>query len=330
MFRIIYLGILLLLSLRCSREEVSIEFEHIFDQVWSDFNRVYPYFELKQVDWDSIYQVYRPKIKKVNNEVHLCALLSEMLNSLRDIHVYISTPNHLSGFEKRTNYRANPKDNVSHYIDNISVDNKRVLFANIKNTDLAYLQILTFSGSVNNYVDFPTETIVSAISKKKGVIIDLRDNQGGKEDFAKDFANRFASRKKIYKYIRARNGTDINQFDHWQEQTTIPINPIKYNNPIVLLTNRGSYSATESFVLMMKTLPHVQIVGDTTGGATGNPQIFETGNWRYSISTVQVVNTHFDLIEDHGIAPDYPIEMSNQSIINGQDLILEKAIQIIQ
>jgi len=60
---------------------------------------------------------------------------------------------------------------------------------------------------------------------------------------------------------------------------------LRYTDPIALLTNRRTFSAAESFVLAMRTLPQVTIVGDTTGGGSGNPLHRELPNgWGLSVS----------------------------------------------
>ncbi|MEL7532948.1 MAG: S41 family peptidase, partial [Bacteroidota bacterium] len=255
--------------------------------------------------------------------------ISRMMAELEDIHIQLSSEKQSFQFSKRNQFAANPPDFVAAYLDPIYYENNRILYADIKGTDIAYLRVQSFAGSVNNYTNFPTETIVSSLPPKKGLIIDLRDNPGGKEDFAVDFASRFLEVAHPYKMTRSRVGTSNTAFNPWQTEWISPVDPIKVDYPIILLTNRGSYSATESFVLMMRALPNVQVLGDTTGGASGNPLAQHLPNgWRYTLPTVQVAQLNGQLIEDIGIAPDSVVWMDAASIQAQKDHILESALSI--
>jgi Peptidase family S41 len=54
---------------------------------------------------------------------------------------------------------------------------------------------------------------------------------------------------------------------------------------VLLLIGRFCASSNESFIAAMQQLPQVTLVGDTTGGATANPQTFMPGGgWSYTVS----------------------------------------------
>lgn len=301
----------------------------LFEQVWQDFAATYPYFKHKSVDWEEVYARYQPQFIEPMLADSAFVRLSEMLAELKDIHIQFSRSGQAYQFEKRSLFPANPPILASSYLEPIHYDNNRILYADIAGTRIAYLQIQSFAGSVNNYTDFPTETIVSSLVDKTGLIIDLRDNPGGKEDFALDFASRFISEPTTYKKTRSRIGPHSSQFSPWQTQWIVPVEPITVDYPIVLLTNRGCYSTTESFVLMMRALPNAKVLGDTTGGATGHPIVAHLPNgWRYTIPSVQVAQLDGQLIEDVGLAPDSVIWMDEASLRAGKDAILEAAIAV--
>jgi hypothetical protein len=324
-----FLFLVLIVALGCQKEEPVPAQREVFERVWTEFAETYPYFAHKGVDWDSIYQLYAPEFEGIEREEEAFAKMAQMLGSLRDIHINLNRPGQEFRYQKRDQFAANPPDNALHYLGSIHLDNKRVIYADVAGTDLAYLRIKTFIGSVNNYTQWPVETVVSSITQKAGLIIDLRDNPGGKEDFARGFAGRFMPDSRPYKYIRFRNGSGKNDFGAWQAESIVPIEPISFPHPIVLLTNRGCYSATESFVLMMQTLPQVTVIGDTTGGATGNPIAAHLPNgWRYTLPTWQAADLGWRLIEDRGIAPDLPLPMTESSVDAGQDLMLEAAMSL--
>ena len=49
-----------------------------FEEYWYKFDRLYPYFDYKHVDWQAIYAHYRPLAYKVTNEQQLVTLLASM------------------------------------------------------------------------------------------------------------------------------------------------------------------------------------------------------------------------------------------------------------
>ena len=94
-----------------------------------------------------------------------------------------------------------------------------------------------------------------------------------------------------------------------------------------MLANRGSFSATNNFVSIMKSLGNVTIVGDTTGGGCGLPFTSELPNgWRVRFSSCPIMDTRGQLTE-FGVAPDVRIDMDKTDLTH--DAILDTAIVIL-
>ena len=60
-----------------------------FESLWSEFDKRYANFELKKVDWDSVYNKYRPQINGRTNNRELFEICCSMLQELSDGHVTI-------------------------------------------------------------------------------------------------------------------------------------------------------------------------------------------------------------------------------------------------
>src|SRR5690554_6758950 len=58
----------------------------IFDYMWSEVDRKYSYFELKNIDWNQMRNTYRPMLSANSNDIELFDVLAAMLNELRDDH----------------------------------------------------------------------------------------------------------------------------------------------------------------------------------------------------------------------------------------------------
>jgi hypothetical protein len=61
-----------------------------FNAAWERVNTVYPYFEFKQIDWDSIYTVYQPRAEQAQGD-EIYSVLIDMLGELKDMHVEVGT-----------------------------------------------------------------------------------------------------------------------------------------------------------------------------------------------------------------------------------------------
>ena len=86
----------------------------------------------------------------------------------------------------------------------------------------------------------------------KGLIIDLRDNSGGLVTAAEQLAARFTNKKVLVGYIQHKTGKGHRDFSPLQAQYLTPSNGIRWQKPVVIITNRGVYSAANEFVKYMK------------------------------------------------------------------------------
>ncbi len=152
---------------------------------------------------------------------------------------------------------------------------------------------------------------------KQGIIIDQRYNGGG---ITPDYLIEWLERKPIY-YYRFREGDDI----------ATPVNPGPQTK--VLLINEFNGSAAETFAFMYK-LGHVgPIVGWRTYGAGIGPYVFTprlTDGGRIQLPNRAAYNPDGTTwgIENAGVKPDYPVEITPRDWMSGRDPQLEKAVQV--
>ena len=264
----------------------------------------------------------------VNGETtttELASILGDMTLALQDLHVNFVAGNNGYQFDNRDQFASNAPVNAVRYLSTISINTNTVRYGLIEELNVAYLHIKTLNGSSNFS---PLEDVFADLPERDGVILDLRDNGGGSNGVARAFVNKLTTEERVYELVRFRNGPGRDDFGDWIEGTIAPDDPIDFDAPIVVLTNRGTVSSAESFVLMMSSLPNVTIVGDTTRGSTGNPKVFTLSNsWTYKISSWQAATIDFELIEDRGVAPDIAIANTESSVDAGLDLILERAFE---
>ena len=96
MKQLIYLIILVFLFSSC--EKVLMEKEPVddpinnFEYLWNTANEKYSFFEYKGIDWNAVYNEYRPQIYPDMKQGELFYVLADMMNQLQDGHVNLTAP----------------------------------------------------------------------------------------------------------------------------------------------------------------------------------------------------------------------------------------------
>lgn len=158
---------------------------------------------------------------------------------------------------------------------------------------------------------------LTGYSDKQGIIIDQRYNGGG---ITPDYLIEWLRRKPIY-YYRFREGDDI----------ATPVNPGPQTK--VLLINEHNGSAAETFAFMYKLGKVGPIVGWRTYGAGIGPYVFtprliDGGRIQLPNRAAYDPNGLSWGIENMGVSPDYPVEITPRDWMAGRDPQLEKAVQV--
>jgi C-terminal processing protease CtpA/Prc len=82
---------------------------------------------------------------------------------------------------------------------------------------------------------------------------------------------------------------------------------------------------------MMKALPNVTVIGDTTGGGSANPITLTLPNgWSYRVSRWIQYTAQKTIFEGIGLPPNIPLWISPADSAAGRDAILERAIQFLR
>ena len=185
-----------------------------------------------------------------------------------------------------------------------------------------------------DYGDFSTgigegnlDAVLAYLASSSALIIDVRSNGGGYLTNVEKLVGRFITNRMKVGSISHKTGPEHNAFSEPYEYYFSPAhNRQHYNKPIVVLCNRGSFSATNNFVSIMKQLPNVTIIGDTTGGGCGLPFTSELPNgWSVRFSAAVIRDAEGNITE-FGVAPDIKVDMTEADRLSGHDTILDTAI----
>lgn len=299
--------------------------EEQFDALWETFDRTYPYFTYKAVDWDAARDTYRDAAVRAATMEAFALVVGQMLAPLRDLHVYLESP----GGSRTPTYVPVTSVNWSRptwlgYIqrnDWVSVEGWGWGLWG----DVGYIAIGSWSESQLSTANF--DRALDNLRNAREIIIDVRMNGGGNDALAFDVAARFADRSRVTGYTRVRNGPRHDDLSAPQPRTVAPRGAWQYTKPVTVLIGRAACSSNESFVAAMREFPHVTLIGDTTGGATANPRRLPLGEgWHYTVSTWIETTADGRIIEWNGIAPDVAVPWSAQTLAAGIDETLDFAL----
>lgn len=314
-----------------------------FDLLWQDFDRIYPYFPHKGIDWDSVYSHYAPAAQAAGSDAELAKLMGEMLLGLRDGHVNLFTPDDEFIYD---GWFLNRPRNFDR--DLILLHFLRGQFSTLNSGQIVVSKPLALAPQPGQLAGEPQQAgvlyllVQSFLNRQSwlddlhrrlddageidGFIIDVRNNGGGSDLAALELAGRFADQRRVFGFLQYRAGAARDALGAPKPRYLDPVrSPLL--KPVVVLTNRRTFSAAESFVLAMRTLPHAIVVGDTTGGGSGNPINRELPNgWTYTISTWVERDAAMRIFEGAGIAPDVTVMQSSRDTSLGRDSLIDQAI----
>ncbi len=299
-----------------------------FQIFWESFDRHYPFFELKQIDWNSIRATYEVQIDRHTTPEQLHGIFEEIIPILKDGHVelYGYRGDRIT-FEYQSGFPSNEGRHTFQYIEQLRRVNQSVEYADLINSDLGYILIRSFGGPRSHFKVI--DDILSQFQDKSGLVIDVRSNGGGSDQNSDLIAGRFADRERLYKLVKYRNGPEHDDFTDWYAYY-IEGEGERYLKPVAVLTNRGTYSAAEDFVLAMRSFPQVTVVGSQTGGGSGNPIVRELPNgWSVRLSAWYAATPDEASYEGIGLIPDISVNISQQDSLDQRDTMLEEAMTLL-
>ena len=154
------------------------------------------------------------------------------------------------------------------------------------------------------------DAFITALQELGGcdrLVVDLRGNVGGALVAAQDARDRFLPGETHLGTIRF--STITGEIDAGAPLTGRPpaTGPV-WTKSVRFVTDPLCYSATEDFLLGLQGLPHVHVIGQTTGGGSGRPRTISLRpNLNITISTALTFDRQGRCIEGNGLVPDVPI-----------------------
>ena len=313
------------------QDEPPADAEAVFDHAWRELDERYCYFELKGVKWDSLRSVYRPRAATASTNYELFRVLADLIGELRDGHSNVYSPIDRSTYQGwATNYPQNYDEGLlerSYGLDTAFYANG---IRHMWIGDVGYCWYESFSGSVT---DGTLNRIFSRYANAKGLIFDIRANGGGNANYPPRILKRMFRERRQVLETRYKTGPGHDDFSDWDAAFLAPNtddDKLNWHGPFIILTGRRCYSAATTYAGMAKASPHIIVLGDTNGGGGGAPAAFELPNaWtiRYSARPMRLPDGR-DL--ELGVPPDTVVAFDEMKALDGEDTILEAALEHIR
>ena len=190
----------------------------------------------------------------------------------------------------------------------------------LEDPTIGYIQLSRFSGESSN-------EIAQAINELQAegaehLILDLRQNGGGLVDAAVSVADHFLTEGDILFQISRDEGERIYRSSNTTLAAAVPL---------IVLVNGGTASASEILAGALHDRERAILVGQQTFGKGSVQLVYDLSDG----SSIHVTSSRWytparNEIDQHGLTPDYEVEITQEDIDNGRDPILLRAIELLQ
>lgn len=320
-----------------------------FETLWKKFDDHYAFFDQKTFTWDAIHKRYGGQINNNTSNDTLFSICSRMLGELKDGHVTLSKKNKYFNAGRSNNfYTEFPKRDLIRSLIQVTDSNltkfgftnltkiyrsastNSVLIELSKASNYGYIRINAMEGMSRHKLKSVLKLAVKHFDSSKGIIIDVRFNGGGEDTYSYQIAGSFTDKKRIGHYKCTRKTSGHNDFTKLETWYLKPKGSRQILMPIIILTSNASASATDVFVLAMRQLPYVTIIGDNTFGVFSDMYESKLPNgWEFSLSHQKYFSVDMKCYEGIGITPDIHLLNSTNDINQRKDPLFYKAIEIL-
>lgn len=300
----------------------------------------YSYASLKGNDWKALLEKYRPELENAKTNTEFALKLVKLLRIAEDPHLWVEVEGQKFETGKiklvDCNYGSNQlfsmlqDKKVSNGFVSVAgvIDSVGYISMRDWKTDFSKLTHKSWGDSRNP--EIPAEEVLKDLLRYQNIIIDVRENSGGNERNAKEFASYFVKDTIPYekvKYFNEKSG----KFDNEHVKKLYPNEKkLNYSGNIYVLSGPTVISSNESFILMMKHLPNAKVIGMKTYGSSGNPLPHELSNGvTVYLPSWQAYTLDEILIEGNGIEPDVEIKTSKNDF-EQKDVLIEEVLNIIK
>lgn len=294
-----------------------------FEYLWKECDEKYAFFDLKQIDWNERKAFYGAQISEDMSQEALFTVMASMMDDLKDGHVNLVSNFNISNYHFNFNGVTNINDRIveEFYLTTNMYATGPFLHNFVDSGNIGYIRFKAFTGTVT---DEQLDFMIDRYANTKGIIIDVRQNGGGAVSDMWTIVSHFISTKTLAYQTYTKSGPGHDDFSGPEDAYVEPSSGKNYSKPVIILTDRGTFSSGSHFTLAMRNVPTATIMGDTTGGGMGLPNGGQLPNgWTYRFSVTSTRDLDGANYEN-GVPPD-TIVIINPADQN-KDAVIEAAI----
>jgi carboxyl-terminal processing protease len=300
----------------------------------------YGLFPYKNINWDSLSNHYSRFITNETSSDSLFFTICRLASHLKDKHLWIDNDKYVYNYSISKVVNTKQVDSIfssrtifkntdlikSKYLGNqyLSLKTNNILVGKI-DPYVGYLSMDWFDNDVHK-VDSIVANIIISLSDCNYLIIDIRNNTGGTDSSALAVANHLVKKGNCYLISKIRSGGKADSYMepiYWK--TTI--GTVSFNKPILVLINRFSISAAETFSLTLKSQTNIKFMGEPTAGAFSDSEdAYLPNGWHFTYSVGVWTDCKGYLWEEKGIQPDIRLKDIHEKTKN-IDPYLEQALK---
>ncbi|MBQ5740966.1 MAG: S41 family peptidase [Bacteroidaceae bacterium] len=325
------LSLVLVLSCRQGMEFDSSPRSNI-EALWDIIDRRYCFLPYKAetigLDWNRVREKYTAQVSPDMNSAQLFEVMSNMLAELQDGHVNLYYSADMSRYWSwHEDYPRNFDEDLRDRYLGKDYKIAAGLKYRILDDNTGYVVYESFSSGIG---DGNIDEVLYYLRSCNGLILDIRGNGGGMLTNAERLTSHFTNQRTLVGYTMHKTGPGHNDFSTPQPEYINPSTGIRWQKPVVLLTNRECYSSANVFVRNMKCLDNVTILGDRTGGGGGLPFTSELPcGWAVRFSACPTMDAQMQHTE-FGIEPHIHCTLDSADQAKGMDTLIEKARTLLK
>ncbi|MCB2379274.1 S41 family peptidase [Hymenobacter sp. BT635] len=335
--------------------------EKDFEKFWQTYKDHYAFFALHHVDWEQTYATFRPTITARTTPAELQATLARMVEPLRDGHITIARGDKIlyKGTSQRHSYKTDFREVQETYwqtaYQNLQaagfepvrglgsqVGKFQVLYLSKSSGNVGYLRLSRCFAELSGVMGSTRQeqqdqqrllglfdAALRELSACRALIVDLRGNGGGHS--GKEMASRLSVGRHLTHFTAERRPGGYEQFTPLAPYYLTPNPGLNYQQPVVLLTNDGTASSAEEFVLALYRQPHVTTIGDNTAGMLSDMYPAQlSGKVTFTLSHQRYYSPDSVLLEGRGVPVRLPVAYPRQALDQRHDPVLARALAVIR
>jgi C-terminal processing protease CtpA/Prc len=181
-----------------------------------------------------------------------------------------------------------------------------------------------------NLDDGDIDRTMDRVRGKRALILDLRENPGGRVDALRRVAGYFFEKPTAIAELRGRKKTDAIESAHRPADRV-------FHGKVVVLVDSASGSAAEVLARVLQLTRRATVIGDRSSGAVmvSRPHIYTDGNearflmYGLGITEATLLMADGASLERTGVVPDEPLLPSPEDLAAGLDPVLARAAALL-